>query len=76
MIFVSSTFFNLNLRLDIFVLKILESDTIKFTHNRIIILYSKYVVCDKFIFDFFKYFLWNIFNSKRVKVYNSISVNK
>ena len=52
------------------------SDTIKSTRNRIIILYFKYVVCDRFIFDFAQYFLRNIFNSKSIKVYSCISVNK
>ena len=29
-----------------------ESNTIKFTYNRIIRWYSKYVVCDGYAFDF------------------------
>ena len=48
----------------------------KSAHDRLITSYSKYIVSDRLVLDFAEYFLWNIFNFKRIKVDGHISVNK
>ena len=88
--FFSSNFFSLKSRLafssTIYVFKVPKYDLIilfivvrktnlqKSTLNRIIILYSKYVLSDGFIFDFAWYLLWNMLNPKKVTVHSSILV--
>ena len=48
----------------------------KSAHDRLITSYSKYIVSDRLVLDFAEYFLWNIFNFKRIRVDGHISVNK